>query len=74
MSASCWTPTPFSPDTSERPTDWLELLAIHRQANEIGWGAESYLAVADWVQRHRPRETGIISFWRRIACGLGVAQ
>jgi hypothetical protein len=56
----------------------LELLAIHRRAIESGWGSDSYLAVADCVQRHRPQEALsqealIIARWRRFARGLGVA-
>lgn len=51
----------------------LELLAIHRQANATGWGAGSCLAVADWLERHRPHKEELIDLWHRLAGGLGVA-
>ncbi len=68
-----WDPAPFSQNTTARPTDWLELLGFRRLANKTGWGAGSYLAVADCQAERRQHETRIIPLWRRVAGGLEVA-
>jgi len=68
-----WDPASFSQNTTARPTDWLELLSIRWHANETGWGAGSYLTLADCLEQRRAHESQIIPIWPRVDCGQGLA-